>query len=471
MFNLETTKFRYQDDVSNQTFPVHNPNNLLPLENIHKCTAPEALSALAVADSYQSVWKKVAVGKRAEVLEKWAQKLEENSESIANTVIKEQGKPLAEALGEVNHSAMLLRLQASAAQEQLDAAVATEKGTLRREGVGVTLAITPWNFPVASVVVKVGAALASGCTVLLKPAEETPITALYIVSLAYLAGVPLEALQVLTTDHPQEVAEVLIQSPKVRMISFTGSIAIGREIMRKSASTVKQLGLELGGNAPFIVLDDADAQLAARETIGAKFYNSGQICIGANRFLISKKILEKYLKELKPMLEQLDVGPGKKIGPMIDLEAAQRINNLIADALSKGAYLSYKKQVSHLGEQYIPPQILTGITPKMKIYNTEIFGPVIAIRELPAQTNEESIWKMANDCDAGLAGYVFTSAKDKQEAAARELEVGMLGINTAEVCKAHLPFGGIKQSGLGHEGGPEPLNDFLVNKCLVMKGR
>ena len=471
MFDFSEHKFRKADNIGTDTFPVINPSTGAHLADIYRSREPDAINALEIAHTFHRKWKRVPVEERADALEAWAKLLKENVKVLVETVHLEMGKKRSEAQGEVMQCAALLENQASSARKELSITPPSEDGVIRKEGAGVTYAITPWNFPMASVVVKVGAALVTGCPVILKPAEDTPLVALRLATLAYKAGIPLAAFQILTTDRPKEISDILLQSSKVRMVSFTGSISVGKQIMQKCGNTIKKLGLELGGNAPFIVMEDADIKSAAQAAIGAKFYNSGQICIGANRFLVRESVLKTFTEELQHLVDKLEVGPDKDIGPMINMEAARRINHLVEEARRHGAQTVYRKSTGELGEQFVEPTILTGITPDMAIYNTEIFGPIIAIRVIPDHISNDSVWDMANDTDAGLAGYLFTSDSKIEEAGAENLEVGMLGVNTADICRAHLPFGGVKQSGIGHEGGPEPLSDFLVNKCLVKKGQ
>jgi len=336
-----------------------------------------------------------------------------------------------------------------------------------KQPVGVVAAITPWNFPAAAVLVKCGAAMAAGCTVVLKPSEFTPLIALAVARLAADAGIPPGVLNVVTCSTAGAVGEVLTTDPRVQMVSFTGSTQVGKAIMAKAAGTVKKVALELGGNAPFIVFEDADLAQAADAAIGARFYNSGQICIGANRFFVQDSIYERFVSELAARVARLRVGtgfePDTNVGPLINEQAVAKVASLVEEARAQGAQAVVGGQRAARGGLFYEPTVLREVTPAMALYRTEIFGPVAPVYRF---SDEDEALARANETDAGLSAYVFTSRMGRLWRMAEELEAGMVGANTTSICATEVPFGGIKHSGLGREGGPGCLDEYLEVKSI-----
>ena len=461
--------------VGQETFTVFNPSTGEAIANISDCQPQDAANALKEACHSLESWRSLDYKQRISKVESWTGLLRDHLEDIAQIACSEMGKPITEARGEVEYSIEILQQQMAAAHREFENTPTSfcYEGNLARQGVGVVLAITPWNFPIASVVVKLGAAFVSGCPVILKPAEDTPLTAIALGDLAIQGGIPQGVLQVLPCSDPTRVAPLLLDSHHIRLVSFTGSIGVGRTIMAQASPTIKRLAFELGGNAPFVVFEDADLDNAAENAMGARFYNSGQICIGANRFLVKEAILDDFISRITPKVQNLKVGlgndPATDIGPMVNQRAADRIMHLVEQARNQGARLLLGGGSHKLGRSFLQPTIIKDVTPEMEIYHTEIFGPVVSIITLPDSMSDEEVLAMAEDVDAGLSAYVFSSSQTRLDHAARYLNVGMLGLNTADICRIHLPFGGVKQSGLGHEGGPHPLEDFLTNKAIVQQ--
>jgi succinate-semialdehyde dehydrogenase/glutarate-semialdehyde dehydrogenase len=333
----------------------------------------------------------------------------------------------------------------------------------------VVVCITPWNFPAAAVAVKAGAAILSGCTTIIKPSDETPLIALAFARLADEAGIPSGVFNVVPCKNPVAVGDALCQSPDVRMLSFTGSTKIGRQLYTACGNTVKRLALELGGNAPFIVFDDADIDKAVAAALGARFYNSGQICVGANRFLIQAGIYDSFAAQLAERVAALKPGSGldesSDIGPMINRAATDRLTSLVDNATELGAQLLAGGKQDDKSSLFFQPTVLTKMTPDMAAYRTEIFGPVACLYEFDS---EEQALQMGNDTQAGLSAYVYSSDKDRLLRFSAALEAGVVGANSSNIFSNDLPFGGVKQSGLGKEHGPQGLDEFVETKSICM---
>jgi succinate-semialdehyde dehydrogenase/glutarate-semialdehyde dehydrogenase len=336
-----------------------------------------------------------------------------------------------------------------------------------RQPVGVVACITPWNFPAAAVIVKAGAAIVCGCAAIVKPSEETPLIALALAGLASDAGIPDGVLNVLPCQDPAAVGEALCQDPDVRMLSFTGSIAVGQRLYAACGATVKRLALELGGNAPFIVFDDADLDQALNGAMGARFYNSGQICVGANRYYIHDAIYDEFAEQIADRVQALTVGDGfadnTDIGPMINRAAVDRINGLVKDATASGAQVLAGGTQDDDASLFFPPTVLGNMQENMAAHAAEIFGPVVCLYRF---SNEQEVLQLANATEAGLSAYVYTGNADRLEYFAEGLEAGVIGANSSNIFANDLPFGGIKQSGLGREHGPHCLDEYLELKSI-----
>ncbi|HEX8818969.1 MAG TPA: NAD-dependent succinate-semialdehyde dehydrogenase [Archangium sp.] len=452
-------------------FTVRDPSTGSAIAEVADLGADAARNAVAAASRALPGWRRTPATERARLVEAWARALLAAGEDLARILTSEQGKPLREARNEIGQCAASLKWFAEEARRAHGHTLPINSGEVRnltvKQPVGVVVAITPWNFPAAAVVVKCGAALAAGCTVVLKPSDLTPLIALAMTRLAVEAGLPAGVLNVVTCSQPGAVGEVLTTDPRVHMISFTGSTQVGKAIMGKAAGTVKKVALELGGNAPFIVFEDADIARAADDAVRARFYNSGQICIGANRFFIQDSIYERFVGEVAARVARLRAGTGLEpesdVGPLINEQAVAKVTSLVDEALSLGAQAVVGGRRAARGGLFYEPTVLRNVTPAMAIYRTEIFGPVVPLYRF---ATEDEVIARANETDAGLAAYVYTSQLGRLWRMAEELESGMVGANTAAICAVELPFGGIKHSGLGREGGLGCLDEFQEVKSI-----
>jgi len=439
--------------------------------------AAETRSAINAADNAFPAWRDKTAAERATILKKWYALQMENLEDLAMLLTTEQGKPLAEAQGEIRYGASFVEWFAEEARRVYGDVIPGHGKGLRimtiRQPIGVAAAITPWNFPNAMITRKVAPALAAGCTVVIKPAEDTPLSALALAVLAEEAGFPAGVLNIITTRQPAAVGKELTDNPLVRKLSFTGSTEIGKLLMAQSAPTVKKLSLELGGNAPFIVFDDADVDSAVAGAIASKYRNAGQTCVCANRVYAQADIYEKFTQKLAEAAAKLAVGNGMdkgiSIGPLINHKALDKVQRLVEDATTKGAKVLTGGKVKILkgGGSFYEPTVLTGVLPDMDISSEEIFGPIAPV--IKFETEKEVI-QMANDTPFGLASYFYGKDYARIWRVAEALEYGMVGINTGMISTAVAPFGGIKQSGFGREGSKYGMDDFLVMKYLCWGG-
>lgn len=460
-----------------KTFPVHNPFDGSHIGDVPDMGAAETKAAIAAAAQAFPIWRDKTAGERAKILKKWYALQMENLDDLAIILTTEQGKPLAEAKGEIRYGASFVEWFAEEARRVYGDVIPSHGKDLRimtiRQPIGVAAAITPWNFPNAMITRKVAPALAAGCTVVIKPAEDTPLSALALAVLAEEAGFPAGVLNIITTSQPAAVGKELTDNPLVRKLSFTGSTQIGKLLMAQSAGTVKKLSLELGGNAPFIVFDDADLDAAVAGAIAAKYRNAGQTCVCANRMYAQAGIYEKFTQKLAEAAQQLNLGNGMdagvEIGPLINAKAMEKVDSLLKDATSKGAIvLTGGKARSLPGKgSFYEPTVLTNVLPSMEISSEEIFGPIAPV--IKFETEEEVI-HMANDTPFGLASYFYGRDYARIWRVAEALEYGMVGINTGMISTAVAPFGGIKQSGFGREGSKYGMDDFLVMKYLCWGG-
>ncbi|NUT16047.1 MAG: NADP-dependent succinate-semialdehyde dehydrogenase [Cupriavidus sp.] len=464
----------WQDADSGATFAVTDPANGAVIGTVPGMGAAETRRAIDAAQAAQASWRRKTARERAAVLRAWYELMLANADDLALLMTTEQGKPLAEAKGEVVYAASFLEWFAEEAKRVSGDVLATPANDKRlvvvKEPVGVCAAITPWNFPLAMITRKAGPALAAGCAMVLKPAEDTPLSALALAVLAERAGLPAGLFSVITGDAIAIGGE-LTANPVVRKLSFTGSTEVGRILMRQSADTIKKLSLELGGNAPFIVFDDADLDAAVEGAIASKYRNAGQTCVCANRLYVHDKVYDAFAEKLVAAVAKLKVGygvePGVLQGPLINEDAVAKVESHIADALGKGARLLTGGKRHALGGTFFEPTVLADVTPAMRVAREETFGPLAPLFRF--STDEEAI-AMANDTEFGLASYFFSRDIGRVWRVAEALEYGMVGINTGLISNEVAPFGGVKQSGLGREGSKYGLDEYLEIKYLCMGG-
>lgn len=420
----------------------------------------------------QAAWKKQTALARADVLLAWYNLMLEHKENLAQILTAEQGKPLAEARGEIGYAASFIRWFAEQARrvdgEVLTPTLPNQRLLVIKQAIGVTAAITPWNFPAAMITRKAGPAIAAGCSMLVKPAEQTPLTAYALEVLALQAGLPADVLINISGDAA-EVGKTLCESDIVRKLSFTGSTQVGRILMQQCAPTIKKLSLELGGNAPVVVFDDANLEQAVQGIMASKYRNSGQTCVCANRIYVQDGIYDALAEHLVEAVSKLKVGDGRQEGstqgPLIDEDAIAKVQSHIADATQKGATIRIGGQRSALGGTFFEPTVLTGVTQDMKVSKEETFGPLAPLFRF--KTEDEAV-AMANDTEFGLAAYLFTQSTARQWRVGEALEYGMVGINTGAISNEVAPFGGVKQSGLGREGSKFGIEEYVEMKYLCV---
>ncbi len=433
--------------------------------------AYEAEQAVNAAYTAFKNWSKKTAEERYQLLMKWFYLIEQNKEEIARIMTIEQGKPLKEALGEVSYANGFISWYAEEGKriygETIPASHPNKRIIVRKEPVGVIAAITPWNFPAAMITRKVAPALAAGCTAVIKPANQTPLTALKMAELAHEAGIPAGVINVIT-GRSSEIGEVWLKDSRVTKITFTGSTEVGKTLMRGAAENVKKVSLELGGNAPFIVMDDANLQKAAAGLVQSKFRNAGQTCICTNRVYVQESVADEFIKLFQAELEKLKVGNGLEegtdIGPLIDKSAYKKVESLVHDAVKKGGKVTYSglKPAEENGYFYAPT-ILTNINDEMECMRDEIFGPLAPISTF---NTEEEVIERANDSCYGLAAYVYTENLSRSFRITEQLEYGIIGLNDALPSVVQAPFGGYKESGLGREGGHYGIEEFLEVKYI-----
>ncbi len=462
------------NSLLNKKFSVYNPLDLSLLSSVTDCGEKETKKAIDSAYNAFILWKDWTPSKRSQIIRNWYNLILENKEDLARIITLEQGKPIKESLGEIDYGASFVDWFAEEAKRIYGDIISANEPDKRiivlKQPVGVVAAITPWNFPIAMITRKVAPALAAGCTVVLKPSEDTPLSALALAYLGKKAGFPKGVFNVITTNNPQNVGEILTKSLKIKKISFTGSSEVGKILIKQSSSTVKKLSMELGGNAPFIIFDDADIDLAIKGVMLSKFRNSGQTCICANRIYVQKRVYESFLKKFIIKVKNLKVGSGLNssvdIGPLINKDATKKILKILDDALHKGAKILLGGKKHNYGNNFVEPTIVTNISDDMLICSTEIFGPVAAIYLFD---DEKEIIKIANDTRAGLAAYFYGKDNSKIWKTAEELEYGMVGVNTGLISTTIAPFGGVKESGFGIEGSKYGINEYTVLKYICKK--
>ncbi|MFT6426483.1 MAG: succinate-semialdehyde dehydrogenase/glutarate-semialdehyde dehydrogenase [Celeribacter sp.] len=462
------------DAASGAALDVTNPATGDVIGQVPALGATETHEAIKAAECAQKSWAARTAKERANILRDWFNLIVENADDLAMILTMEQGKPLAEARGEIIYGASFIEWFSEEARRMYGDVIpghATDKRiVVIKQPVGVVAAITPWNFPNAMITRKVGPALAAGCAVVLKPASQTPFSAIALAVLAERAGVPKGLFSVIT-GSARAIGAAMTESPIVRKLTFTGSTEVGITLMRQSADTVKKLGLELGGNAPFIVFDDADVDAAVEGALISKFRNNGQTCVCANRIYVQAGVYDVFAQKLSVALSALKVGNGLDdgitFGPLIDAAAVNKVEEHIADAVSKGAAISAGGKPHSLGGTFFEPTVLTGVTSDMAVAREETFGPVAPLFKF--ETDAEVV-RLANDTEFGLASYFYTRDLARAWKIGEELEYGMVGINTGLISTAEAPFGGIKQSGVGREGSHYGLDDFTEIKYMCFGG-
>ena len=463
------------DAADGGRFEVSNPADGSVLANVPAMGVTETRRAIEAAATALPAWRARTAKERATVLRKWFELIMAHQEDLAVLMTSEQGKPLAEARGEVAYGASFIEWFAEEGKriygDVIPAHGADKRIIVVKEAIGVVAAITPWNFPIAMITRKAGPALAAGCTMVIKPAEDTPLCALALAELAARAGVPKGVLNIVTTDRAAEVGGELSANPIVRKLSFTGSTEVGKLLMRQCADTVKKVSMELGGNAPFIVFDDADLDAAVAGAMASKYRNAGQTCVCANRLLVQDGVHDAFAAKLAAAVAKLKVGPGLsgevEQGPLINEDAVLKVEALLNDALEKGAQLVCGGKRHALGGTFFEPTIVTGVTPAMRVAREEIFGPVAPLFRF--HTEEEAI-RMANDTEFGLAAYFYARDIARVWRVAEGLEYGIVGINEGIISTEVAPFGGVKESGIGREGSRYGIEDFVEIKYLCMGG-
>ncbi|QNU61622.1 NAD-dependent succinate-semialdehyde dehydrogenase [Vreelandella titanicae] len=458
---------------SGEQITVLNPATGEAIGDIPRLGKAETERAIDAADAALPAWRALTAQERADLLMKWHDLMLEHQQDLAMLMTFEQGKPLKEAAGEIAYAASFLRWFAEEARrvygETIPAANANQRIVVTKQPVGVVGAITPWNFPAAMITRKAGAALAAGCTIVVKPASQTPFSATALALLAERAGIPRGVFNVVP-GSASDIAQAMTQSPKVRKITFTGSTEVGRKLMAQAAEHIQKISLELGGNAPFIVFEDADLDAAVEGAMAAKFRNAGQTCICTNRFLVQSSVINAFCEKLAvAMNSELHVGDGTKpninIGPLIDENAVKKVSEHVQDAIDNGAELLLGGHPHPLGGNFFTPTLISFATDKMKVAHEETFGPLAAVFPFD---DEETAIEMANDTQYGLASYFYSRDLARVWRVAEALEYGMVGINTGAISNAAAPFGGVKASGLGREGGHQGLEEYLETKYLCI---
>jgi succinate-semialdehyde dehydrogenase / glutarate-semialdehyde dehydrogenase len=455
------------------TFDVHDPATGKTIASVANLTQQAAGVAIDAANKAWPLWRDKTAKERAAILMEWYRLQMLHADDLAHIMTAEQGKPLAEAKGEVAYGASFVEWFAEEGRriygETIPSTDQNRRLLVLKQPIGVCAAITPWNFPIAMITRKVAPALAAGCTVVIKPAEQTPLSALALAELAHRAGMPPGVLNVLTADSQRsiEIGKLLCSSDTVRHLSFTGSTEVGRILAAQCAPTIKKISLELGGNAPFIVFDDADIDSAVEGAMISKYRNAGQTCVCANRFYVQESVYEKFVEKFAAKAKAIRVGngfePGVQQGPMIDEQALEKIELHVSDALSKGAKLVTGGQRE--GERAYQPTVLSHVTSEMRCAREETFGPVAPVFSF--KTEEEAI-ALANNTEFGLASYFYSRDIGRIFRVGEALEYGMVGINTGLISTAEAPFGGVKQSGLGREGSHHGIEDYVEMKYLCL---
>lgn len=484
MFELAQSRFfntqgyingQWLDADSGATFTVYNPATGAAIAEVADLGPAETQRAIEAAEQAMQQWQQLTAKQRADVLERWQQLLLENQRELACIKTLEQGKPLAEAMGEIAYGASYLKWFAEEAKrvygDVLPAPMADRRSLVIKQPVGVVAAIPPWNFPNAMLARKVAPALAVGCAMVAKPAAETPLSALALAQLGSEAGLPDGLFNVITSSDAAAVGQAMTDSETVRKLTFTGSTHVGKQLMRQCADTVKRSSMELGGNAPLIIFDDADLEKAVAGAMVSKFRNAGQTCICANRILVQEGIYPAFVERLSEEVAKLEVADGfsdgATQGPLITPQALAGVQQKVAQALEDGAELICGGAPHPAGEQFFQPTIFSGVTDSMQVFRQEIFGPVAPLVRF---STEQQAIALANDTEYGLAAYFYSNDLARVWRVAEAIDYGMVGINEAAISAESIPFGGVKQSGQGREGSKYGLEDYLETKYLCLGG-
>lgn len=454
--------------------PVNNPANGDEIAKVPDLGTDETRRAIEAADAAFRPWRSLLAKERAAIMRRWFDLIIEAKDDLALLMTTEQGKPLAEAQGEIMYGSAFVELYAEEAKRVYGEMIPTHRHDGRilvsKEPLGVVGAITPWNFPMAMITRKVAPAIAVGCTIVCKPAPDTPLSALALAELAHRAGIPKGVLNIITGDAPT-IGKELTSNPLVRAIGFTGSTAVGKLLMEQCSSTVKRIALELGGNAPFIIFDDADMDKAVQGVIACKFRNTGQVCVSANRILVQDGIFDAFAKKLASEVMKMKVGQGTEVGvvqgPLINENALAKVETHVKDAVGHGATVVIGGKRHELGGTFFEPTVLTNTSTKMLIAKEEVFGPVAALSRF--KTEDEAL-EVANGTSSGLAAYFYTQDMGRCWRVSEQLEFGLVGVNEGVISTELAPFGGYKESGLGREGSHHGIDDYLEIKYTFMGG-
>lgn len=465
---------KWCDADHQQTSEILNPATLEIIGTVPNMGKAEAERAIEAAKEAWPLWKNKTAKDRSIILKKWFDLIISNADDLAFILTSEQGKPLAEAKGEILYAASFIEWFAEEAKriygDIIPSPYPDARIVVNKQPIGVVAAITPWNFPAAMITRKVAPALAAGCTCIVKPAPETPFTALALVDLAVQAGVPAEIFSVITGDAAH-IGDAIFESDVVRKFTFTGSTPVGKMLLERSAKTLKKVSLELGGNAPFIVFDDADLDAAIEGALIAKFRNAGQTCVCVNRFLVQAGIYEKFIAALSQKIQNFNIGNGLEaghdIGPLINANAVKKVEAHIQDALDKNGRLVVGGKKHKAGELFFEPTLIADVTADMDVATQETFGPLAAVFKF--ETEQQAV-EMANATEFGLAAYCYTKDLGRAWRMSEQLEYGMVGINKGLISNEVAPFGGIKQSGLGREGSKYGIEDYLEIKYTLFGG-
>ncbi|MEH6578804.1 MAG: NAD-dependent succinate-semialdehyde dehydrogenase [Amphritea sp.] len=474
---LKTQAFidgQWVDGDKGETFAVTNPATGEHLADVASVGADETRRAISAAERAMVAWRELPAKTRSELLERWHALVIENQEDLAVLMTAEQGKPLFESRGEIGYGASFIKWFAEEGKRvygDIIPSTPDRRGVVVKQPVGVVAAITPWNFPNAMITRKAAPALAVGCAMVLKPAAETPLSALALVELANRAGLPTGLFSVLPSANASEVGGEMTSNPVVKKVTFTGSTPVGKLLMKQCAETVKRTSMELGGNAPVIIFDDADLDAAVAGVLVAKYRNSGQTCICANRILVQEGIHDAFVEKFAAAVKDFRVGNGfdesSTHGPVITEKAAAEIHAKVESAVAEGATIVIGGKPGELGGSFYEPTVLTNVTDKMRVFREEIFGPVAPVFKF--STEEEAI-SMANDTEFGLAAYLYTENLGRIWRVSEGIDYGMVGVNETAISSEVIPFGGVKESGQGREGSKYGLDDYLETKYICMGG-
>ncbi|WP_372379510.1 NAD-dependent succinate-semialdehyde dehydrogenase [Vibrio natriegens] len=460
-------------DASDDAIAVVNPATNEVIGYVPSLQPAQIEGLIEQSKQAQKLWQDRTASERSAILKRWYDLVIENSDDLARIMTLEQGKPVAEAKGEIIYGASFIQWFAEEAKRTYGDTIPTPAGSKRlmtiKQPIGIAAAITPWNFPTAMITRKAAPALAAGCSFIVKPANQTPLSAYAIAELAYQAGLPKALLVVVNNHSSVAIGDLFCQHPDIQKLSFTGSTGVGSQLIKQCADTIKRTSMELGGNAPFIVFDDADIDEAVKGAIASKFRNAGQTCVCANRFYVQDAVYDQFVEKFKAAVAELKVGngiePGVTIGPLIDSKAKAQVMGYIETAVAQGANVAFGGD--DLGGLYVQPTILTDVTQDMDIVQTELFGPVAPIIRF---SNDEELVTLANDTIYGLASYFYTNTLTRAFSIAEKLEYGMVGVNEGIISNEVAPFGGVKQSGFGREGAKQGIDEYLNIKYICLGG-